>query len=386
MFRRPTTTDTAAATAVQPAHRFGALAAKSVAVAGIAAATALIVAPMASAATPAAAHRVGDFTSEGVVLTNLTPFRMTEQSATAPGGWGDNGQPNETALSPGFASTWWVAFTPNSPFTVDYTFTDAQGDVQTVHASQLNTESATPTCAVTGTNSADWTCDVTETSGENNFALEVHASAAQMNLSPTAKEQFVQALNDICSTGGANGLATCTFQPNGAAPTYTESPTGFVPTGANTVYGCKPWGGSYNYTGGGTQSQTASTGGSDTLSLSTSVFGVANAGFAHSNTWGQSFSSGHTYSDSAAIHAAYGYAATPFWYPTIGSATGTFTATLGGSTYSFDDVTVNDSGVAGTNANGQALGQASMSKNTYKMTKAEWNQNCSGDTPPSWMN
>lgn len=47
---------------------------------------------------------------------------------------------------------------------------------------------------------------------------------------------------------------------------------------------------------------------------------------------------------------------------------------------------MNDSGVAGTNANGQSLGQASMTKNTYKMTKAEWNQNCGGDTPPSWMN
>ena len=383
MFRRPSDPDTA--TADQPARRFGAVAAKTVAVAGIAAATALIVAPMASAATPAAAHPVGDFTSEGVVLNNLTPYRLTEQSATAPGGWGDSGRPNESALSPGFASTWWVAFTPNSPFTVDYSFTDAQGNVQTVHATQTDADDATPTCTVTGTNSADWRCDVTETSGENNFALDLHASAAQLTLSPTAKQQFVQALNDICSTDGANGLATCSFTPDGTPPTYTESPKGFVPTGANTVYGCQPWGGTYNYTGGGTQSQTASTGGSDTISLSTSVFGVANAGFAHSNTWGQAFTSGKTYSDSKAVHAGYGYAATPFWYPTIGSATGNFSATLGGTTYTFDHVTVNDSGVAGTNADGRSLGKASMTKNTYRMTKAEWNQNCSGDTPPPWM-
>lgn len=369
---------------------FGALAAKTAAVAGIAAATALIVAPMASAATPAtpaaAAHKVGDFTSEGVVLNDLTPFQLTEESASAPGGWGDDGKPNEAQVSPGYASTWWVAFTPNSPFTVDYTFTDAAGNVQTVHARQANTEDATPTCSVTGTDSADWTCDVTETSGENNFALNLHASAAQLNLSPAAKEQFVQALNNVCSTGGANGLATCSFQPDGTAATYTESAKGFVPTGANTIYGCKPWGNSFAYTGGGTQSQTASTGGSDTISLSTSVFGVANAGFAHSNTWGQSYATGKTYSDKQTVHAAYGYVATPFWYPTIGSATGTFTATLGGTTYHFNHVTINDSGVAGVDANGHALGQASMSENTYPMTKAQWTQNCGTATPPSWMN
>lgn len=102
-----------------------------------------------------------------------------------------------------------MALTPNSPFNVDDTFTDAQGDGQTVHTSQPNTDDPTPTCTVTGTNSADWTCDVTETPGENNCTLDVPASAAQMNLSPKAKEQFVQALIDICSTDGANGLATC---------------------------------------------------------------------------------------------------------------------------------------------------------------------------------
>ncbi|MFN8197766.1 MAG: hypothetical protein U0R72_05465 [Nakamurella multipartita] len=375
--------------------QLAALAAKTAAVAGMAAAAAVMVAPLASAATPsatsaaapAAAHKVGDFTSEGVVLTNLTPFALTEQSASAPGGWGDNGQPNESTVSPGYASTWWVAFTPNSPFTVDYTFTDSQGNVQTVHATEADTQDATPACSVTGTDSADWQCDVSATSGENNFALNLHAAQAAVNVSPAVADQFAQALNNICSTeGGANGLATCRFEPDSTAPVYSESTTGFVPAGANTIFGCKPWGASFQYTGSGTQSQTASTGGSDSVTLSTSVFGVANAGFTHQNTWGQAYTTGKSYSDKQTVHAAYGYVATPFWYPTIGTASGSFTATLGGTTYTFAHVTIHDSGVAGVDANGDALGQASMSTNTYRMTKAQWAQNCGGDTPPAWLN
>ncbi len=379
MFRRHS--DTAADTT---GHHLGTIVAKSAAVAGLAAATALLVAPMASAATPAAGHQVGDFTSEGVVLNDLTPFQLHEQSASAPGGWGDDGAPNQTQVSPGYASTWWVAFTPYSPFTVDYTFTDAQGNVQTVHATQADTQDATPTCSVTGTDSADWTCDVTQTSGENNFALNLHATTAAMDVSQSSKNQFAQALNDLCqSTSSAGGQITCSFTPDGQPPVYVESKTGAVPTGALDMAGCYPTGDprdSYSYQASGSTSQTVSDSESNSLTVTAGVSGVASAAFAHSSTWGQAFTSGKAYADTIQVSAPWGWYRTPFWYPTIGSASGTFTATIGGTTYTFDKVTINTAGVAGG-----GLGVATPSYTGHQMTKAQFQQNCSGNQMPPWM-
>lgn len=381
---------------------------RAAAAGGIALVTALALTPGASAATPAsttsnsaapvastssaasttaaaAAHGSSGTLGVDFELDNLTPFRLTLRSATSPAGWEDGDGPNEKQLWTGFASTWWVndSLSNGSEFEVDYDFTDDKGAVDTVSAAEST--SGVDSCWISGDGKQNWQCDIGATSsGERTFTL--HASNADMTLSATDKDQFAQALNNLCTTenngngSGAGGQATCTFTPSSTAPTFAEGSQGFVPTGAENEPGCyaDEARDTYQYTGSGSTSQTASVGTLDTVSVESGALDIADFGFSHTYTWGKSFTNSVGYSDEDPVTADYGYIATPFWYPTIGTASGAFTATLEGTTYTFDDVTIRTAGASGSNVDGQHFGQYTPTTVQRKMTEQEWDRNCAG--------
>ncbi len=317
-----------------------------------------------------------------------TPFTLNLTSATQgqglygpSNGWFPGEYPSFPVVSPGSGSTWGIthwAFGGDAAWSVSYDFTDSDGSVDTVTMSSQN-ENQGETCTVTGPTASRWTCSL------DGSQATLHASTAQMNLSPSDRNAFAQALSNVCSASSGHG-ATCTFLPT-AQPTYTEGTTGFVPKGANTEPGCFPAGDprdSYQYTGSGETSQTTSYDDSISESASVGIEGVADFGISHTRGFGQSFSSGASYSDGYTIDAPYGYLATPFWYPTIASTTGNFTATIGGTTYDLDGVTLRTAGVAGT-TDGHTFGDATATFTQQPMTKAEWTQNCGQATPPPFL-
>ncbi len=364
---------------------------KALTVTGIAAAAVLIAAPAASAATPArtAHHRLGEYGDTINTLNNLTPFAITLASASTDGG-SFSPAPTQHTVDTGYTTNWSVnPIEADDDFQVDYTFTTPAG-TDTVHTALTGAgiyTAGTASCSVTGPDAGNWTCDA-DTSWLGNITFSLHGSAAQINLSQANKSAFAQALSTLCDgPNSANGTASCSFSPTTTTPTYAESRKGFLPTGANDVAGCfmDTSRNTYQYTGGGETSQTVSTDNSATETVSTGVFDLANASFALAHSWGKSFTHDTNYSDSYKIVANYGYIATPWWYPTIASATGNFTATLDGTTYNLTNVTINTSGVGGIDSNGHKWGDATPASPQQAMTQAEWNQNCGGDTPPSWL-
>ena len=363
--------------------------------------TGIASAPAASAATPSDSasvhrltlpkepvHNVGDASAVTFTLDNETPFDLNFDTASTKSGWSvnPNGAPAKAAVHPVGKSTWSVDDTWTQPyqFEVAYQFKDQNGILNTVEMFESGDNGQDLKCQVVG-DTSEWTCDV-HLSDQGGAAFVLHASTHQMDMSKAAKDDFAQALNGLCAAGEAG--VSCSFKPDAKAPSFAESATGFIPTGADSVPGCFPSGDlrdEMDYTASAETSQTMTTSQTDTVTVNADVFDIANAAFSQSYTWGKEFTHGKSYSDKQNVSANYGYLATPYWYPTIGTASGDFTATLDGTTYSFGDVAISTAGAAGETASGQQLGQYSADVAQAQMTKAQFAQNCQGDVPPTWM-
>lgn len=358
--------------------------ARCVAVGAVAVGTLMLLAPAASASD----HQFPPPTQDGSAgfeLFNLSPFDLSLGSSSAPSGFTPGGgAPDQASVSPGYTSSWSVDYSTRYGWTFDvgYRFTDQQGGAETVAMS--NDDDGHRQCVVDGDDAADWTCDVGSDGSQDTFTL--HASSADMTVSATDKDTFAQVLDDLCTQDkdghptGADGHATCSFEPNATPPTFAESTTGFVPYGSMSKPGCypDPARDTYQYTGSGSTSQSVSIGTLDSVSVSTSVLDVADFGFSHTDSWGQSWTHDQGYSDTNSITARYGSLATPYWYPTIGTASGDFTATLDGTTYHLDDVTIRTSGAEGANADGSKFARYTSSVTQWPMDRASWQQNCPG--------
>ena len=276
----------------------------------------------------------------------------------------------------------------NDPWNVQYQFTDNTGstDTVTMALAQQSPAGTQGTCTITGDTADNYTCT---NNGNNQYYV---AAANPQNLSQANRDQFAQSLASLCNgPHSANGNASCTFTPAPNSFHYFVSNQGFSGK-SNTQSGCYKWidgqanpNDSGSYSVEDSSSETNSFSDSLTESAELGIDGVATTGISNSTTWGQEFTHGVSYTDSQNVSANYGTLATAVWFPVDAAITGNFTATLGGTTYTLNNVTLTSTLASGAVIDGQQYGQAVATVEEHQMNTAQWNHFCPGITPPTTL-
>ena len=188
-----------------------------------------------------------------------------------------------------------------------------------------------------------------------------------MNISPADRSAFANALTNVCS----NSQFSCAFVPTGS-PTWAQGKP-YIPQQEHSIIGCAT--GNSGVAGWeSTNSEESSV--SDTIGEAASVGfeDIANVSVNHSvehtQTWGTSTSN----SGSMNVTAPKDEVAFVSESAGIESVVGNFTATVGGTTFQLNGVTIEQPGQASPNGDVQPYADAVAYR---PMTQADWNT-CSG--------
>ncbi len=295
---------------------------------------------MAAAATPndspahqaAAQQKVGDVQSS-YTLTNLSPGTLTLASVWTPSGnWFDSNP--LTTMAPGnvsrMALPWWF-WSHRSAFKVTYTLPD--GGTLTFNEGGGDSY---PTCSIA--NSDNYVCAGNGQVGPFDDWTVQAAGASHRTVDATTDPATASAvLNGVCA-GGAN--TSCSFTPTSGL-TYSW---GDSQVASDDLPNCLSQTSSLAFAVANTREESTSLGGSVSAEAGLNVLGLANSKISvtidTSHTWTTSTQISNTIT--APIDP--GYLGHIDAMPWVGHVTGTYAAQVGNTSWTINNVVVNQPG------------------------------------------